>query len=959
VDGDITLTGFGNGTGVGNTGIQLDVGSAVDSTGTGNVTLTGTGANGAAGINLLPNAAINPTGTGSGAATLTADEIDLSSIAQVRGNGTLQLQPLTPSLGITIGGTTNDNRLNLETSELIAFQDGFSQILIGRDSSSGTIALTGDALFNDPVTLQSDSINHTGGTLAGVDDAAIALLTNGDITTGEIITSGQGITLTSSNGAIDTTAGSLVAGSLTGDGGAISLTAAGDIETGQINTTAQNQGGDVSITSRGGAISITNTLLANGNTSNGGDVTLAAAGNIDTGNIVASSFTGNGGNIRLESGGDINTTVGSTVGSVVANASTGNGGEVTLNAADRITTAAINTLSQFANGGTIRLSAGADIQVATLDAQGGTDGAAATGGGGNVEITTDRFFRASGSFADANLTSASISTGGTSASGSIIIRHGGAGITPFTVGDAGTNGTAAAITTGNIAAEQTISPTQAFLFTHTQDGIQIISEDEPPSPPEPGLGSDRQVDPSDDPFQDLAALSADLIGAQLSVNREGEIIYDVALEIPDEQTLETELERPSVPFNLLRTDLVQAIPEIDEVFESEYEDYLGENIADEQVSVATIRNMLNTIHEETGTNPVIIYALSFPEQLELVLVRPEGPPIRETVPQANARALQKTLFEFRQTVTDIGNSRGYLEPAEQLYNWLIAPLESYLDALDTDTLIFSMSGGLRLAPIAALYDGEQFLVETYALGLIPSVSLTDSRYQSVRNAKVLAMGASEFPELPSLPAVPVELDVVTQQLGSGESFLNEEFTLENLRDRQRRNPHPIVHLATHADFKPGSARDSYIRLWDTKLQIDQMRQLGWYELPQVELLTLSACRTAVGDTDVELGFAGLAVQAGVKSALASLWYVSDEATLPLMGEFYRQLTLPEITIKAEALRQAQLALLRGQVYLDNGELRGIPQLEGTSLPPALARAGKQEFTHPYYWSGFTMIGSPW
>jgi hypothetical protein len=160
------------------------------------------------------------------------------------------------------------------------------------------------------------------------------------------------------------------------------------------------------------------------------------------------------------------------------------------------------------------LSAGADIQVATLDAQGGTDGAAATGGGGNVEITTDRFFRASGSFADANLTSASISTGGTSASGSIIIRHGGAGITPFTVGDAGTNGTAAAITTGNIAAEQTISPTQAFLFTHTQDGIQIISEDEPPSPPEPGLGSDRQVDPSDDPFQDLAALSADLIGAQ-------------------------------------------------------------------------------------------------------------------------------------------------------------------------------------------------------------------------------------------------------------------------------------------------------------------------------------------------------------------------------------------------------------------------------------------------------------
>ncbi|NES25212.1 MAG: CHAT domain-containing protein, partial [Symploca sp. SIO3E6] len=143
-------------------------------------------------------------------------------------------------------------------------------------------------------------------------------------------------------------------------------------------------------------------------------------------------------------------------------------------------------------------------------------------------------------------------------------------------------------------------------------------------------------------------------------------------------------------------------------------------------------------------------------------------------------------------------------------------------------------------------------------------------------------------------------------------------------------------------------------LWDTKLQLDQVRQLGLHN-PPVELLVLSACRTALGDAEAELGFAGLAVLAGVKSALGSLWYINDAGTLGFMSYFYQQ--LGEAPIKAEALRQTQLAMLRGEVRLENGKLVSSDQT--IPLSPELQDLGDKDFTHPYYWSAFTLIGSPW
>ncbi|PSB52665.1 hypothetical protein C7B67_06060, partial [filamentous cyanobacterium Phorm 6] len=276
--------------------------------------------------------------------------------------------------------------------------------------------------------------------------------------------------------------------------------------------------------------------------------------------------------------------------------------------------------------------------------------------------------------------------------------------------------------------------------------------------------------------------------------------------------------------------------------------------------------------------------------------------------------------------------------------------------------------GLRQLPIAALHDGEQFLIEKYSLGSIPSVSLTNTNYQSLKNAKVLAMGASEFLDKPPLRAVPIELSAIastksnTQNpaqlpLWPGISFLNQDFTLENLRKQREQQAFDIVHLATHASFpqNQNGRKEAEIDLWKRSLPLDEFRLAKWYDRRQVELLVLSACETAIGDNTAEMGFGGLAVRSGVKSALASLWKVNDYATLGLMTEFYANLR--SAPIKAEALRQAQIAMIRKQVVIKDGKLVGS-QKSAIDLTQA-AQVPNSDLSHPNFWAGFTIIGSPW
>ncbi|MGB5714274.1 MAG: CHAT domain-containing protein, partial [Waterburya sp.] len=290
---------------------------------------------------------------------------------------------------------------------------------------------------------------------------------------------------------------------------------------------------------------------------------------------------------------------------------------------------------------------------------------------------------------------------------------------------------------------------------------------------------------------------------------------------------------------------------------------------------------------------------------------------------------------------------------------LIRPIEAELEANDIDILVFSMDSGLRLLPVAALHDGEQFLVEKYAMGIVPSFGLTDTRYVSPAQSSILAMGASEFEEQIALPTMPIELNTIIGTPRHGELFLNEQFTISNfVAQNSRETPFSIIHLGTHAEFKAGNQNDSYIQFYDDKLKMPQLQklsdQLGWNtDASPVELLVLSACETALGDEKAELGFAGLAVQAGVKSALASLWYVSDLGTLALMGEFYDQLS--NTLIKAEALRQTQLEMLQGNVKVAD---RQVKLSSGADLAlPEDFPDGTLTLAHPYFWSSFTLIGN--
>ncbi|MEQ9235742.1 CHAT domain-containing protein [Coleofasciculus sp. E2-BRE-01] len=640
----------------------------------------------------------------------------------------------------------------------------------------------------------------------------------------------------------------------------------------------------------------------------GGAVELTTRNTLKTGNIMTA-----GGDIRLTSHQD-------AVNSGNLNSSAATGGDIVVEAEVSIDAGEINSSGNIGDGGDVSLDPQNYIRVSSINAQGGSNGR-----GGNVEIESDRVFQATGSFSH-NGRETSISTAGGNGGSDITIRHGGDGIIPFDVGDATTNGTAAAITSG----EFTIAPFQSFPFTHTEGNIQIISVD----------------DTRDIPVNPVDLTTADSNQSQSPIEK-------------DES----------------------GVMEIDNLFSRDYEEYFG-RAKRAGITLEQAREILRDNEAATGVKSAVIYVVFAPQtitsvpegadvapnntsllrsltpqpsdRLELILISADGQPIRRSVNVTRAEVLEMA-DQFRRTVTNVIDDQNYLPPAYQMYQWLIKPIAADLAAQDIKHLAFVMDTGLRSIPIAALYDGDQFIIENYSVGLMPSLSLTDTRYQDVRDDSVLAMGASTFRDKASLPGVPIELQVIADQVWQGESFLNEEFTLNNLKQARRKVAYGIVHLATHAEFQPGKPANSYIQLWDNnKLKLDQMWQLDWHK-PTVELLVLSACRTALGDEEAELGFTGLAVQSGVKSALGSLWYVSDEGTLGLMTTFYEN--LKQSSTKAEALRKAQLAMLRGEVQREGDRL--ITTTSSILLPSDFPASINQNYSHPYFWSSFTLIGNPW
>ncbi|ACK69519.1 filamentous hemagglutinin family outer membrane protein [Gloeothece citriformis PCC 7424] len=430
-------------------------------------------------------------------------------------------------------------------------------------------------------------------------------------------------------------------------------------------------------------------------------------------------------------------------------------------------------------------------------------------------------------------------------------------------------------------------------------------------------------------------------------------------------------------------------------FTDAFENYLGINKAS-TLSLKEKQIILNNIEEKSGYKSAFVYIYFKPnstttaqekqeqqeilwryrggkpssqknlasegqgtDQLEIIVITSTGDVIQEKIEGITRDQVMSVVKKFQQTVTNPRRPTAYLQPSQQLYQWFIASIEQDLQAQNIDTLVFILDAGLRSVPMAALNDGQQFLIEKYSMGLMPSVALTDTRYVNVQNSQVLAMGASTFRDQNPLPSVPIELSLITDQLWQGRSYINESFTLNNLKKAHQSEQFRIVHLATHANFEGGTLANSYIQLWDNKLTMEQLKGLG-LDRPPIDLLVLSACRTALGNRESELGFAGAAVLANVKTVLGSLWEVSDEGTLALMTSFYQQLR--GVPLKAEALRKAQLSLLRGDVKMiqeNSKQAELLIENQRLPLPPQLAELGAKEFTHPYYWSSFTVIGNPW
>lgn len=306
-----------------------------------------------------------------------------------------------------------------------------------------------------------------------------------------------------------------------------------------------------------------------------------------------------------------------------------------------------------------------------------------------------------------------------------------------------------------------------------------------------------------------------------------------------------------------------------------------------------------------------------------------------------AQKLGETVLKFRQL---LGHSSSNLDrvkaTSKQLYDWLVKPVEAELKANKIENLVFSLDRSARYIPVGALFDGQKYLIENYSVSTVLSAGLTDTIDRlppEIKDTSVLGLGLSQSVSgYSALANVPTELDGIIKENSSdklgiypGDRFLDKDFDFTTLQNNL--TGHKILHVATHGKFVPGKPDDSFIVLGTgEKLSIPKVKTLP--ELADVHLVVLSACQTAVGGVDrdgIEIaGISSYFLETGAKALIASLWVVADKSTSELMQEFYRNLAKEDRSTKAQALRQAQLSLLK-----------------------------KQEWQHPYYWAPFILIGN--
>ncbi|CAN1208754.1 Filamentous haemagglutinin FhaB/tRNA nuclease CdiA-like TPS domain-containing protein [Tumidithrix helvetica PCC 7403] len=734
---------------------------------------------------------------------------------------------------------------------------------------------------------------------------------NNIITSNVIASSGDGIpgnsgqiTLISQAGSINTTAGQLIVRSDNGNAGTVSLQASGDINIGQILGTGSLGGGSINLTSINGAINTgASDIDVSSITGSGGSINFAASNDITTANLNTSSVNTNGGSITTKSSNG-----GVTTGNL--NSSGQNGGNIVVSARSQITTGAIDSSGSTGVGGNVTLDPIGNIIFTSANTSGAIQGGSflASSTGGNIRVlgfVTSPLAACAG----ASICSAS---GNGGSGGQIFLRFGGA--TPFTVGDPSINGTAGIVTTGS----STLALGRTFRFgtgIFVQGNILIApSGDTVFTPP--------------DVLIDILVIGIDTLDL---------------IEI--REVMKQEVDRYFKEENLQK-----AFEAIEKAYVSELGIYLGEDLKPPTLNMNQAQDAISEVSKRSGSVSVLIYPVILNDRIEILVVPPKelGKPFHRHTNYANEAEIVALLEEYRSNLRD-PSSQDYLVQAQKLYDWVMRPIDDQLQALKIETVVFVMDSGLRVIPPAALHDGKQFLMERYASANIPSLRLTRFEERDRKNTNVLAMGLTQAREgLSALPAVEIEVRTIGTQVLSGIAFLDRDFTVSNMQDQRSKSSYGILHLGTHGQFLADRAKDSYIQFWDSKLRSHQIPELR-FDKPVIDMLTLSACETAVGNN---LGISGLAIESGARSILASLWTVSDAGTAPLMINFYK--AFPNALSKATALRQAQLDLLKGKVKVENNQIVGIEGLAPITLPKG---TGNVDLRHPFFWSSFILVGN--
>ncbi len=715
-----------------------------------------------------------------------------------------------------------------------------------------------------------------------------------------------------SGSSIDTTLGAITVNGSNGDAGSIFLQSFGNISTGQLTAgvlTGTGNAGQITLISSNGAINTsTSTVRArtlSGVNGLGGKISFQSDGNITTGEILATGSLG-GGTVKLTSqNGAINTIPGVNIDT---SSTVGNGGDIIFSAYSSITTNALIAKSDFGNGGRIDLDPIGDIVFTYADTSGAIQGGnfRAFSSGGNIRATSTNPLL--GSCFGSSICTA----GGTG--GLVFIRHG--GLNPFIIGDPSKNGTLGTVTTGTSTLELgKVIPVGTSIFA--QGNIAIAPSGnavlEPPSSDNDKVWKLSDVD------------EQKLLGIRNVLKEQVDLAFQ-------------------------KQDLAKAFDLIERAYVSELEIFLGNSLKVKPIDIANAQDILGDIAKRTGSAAALIYPIVLSDRLEIMVIPPKdkGKPFSVSNRADTEQVMNDVLVQYRSELID-SSSNDYLANAQKLYNWIMRPIDAELQARKIDTVVFVMDSGLRVIPPGALHDGKQFLVERYAAVNIAALRLTRLEDRDRKNTRILAMGLTESVSgFSALPSVEVEIRTINSELLAGTSLLNKEFTVSNLQAQRLQNDYGIVHLATHGKFISDNANDSFIQFWDSRLTLERIPRLR-FDSPVVEMLTLSACETSVGNN---LGISGLAVDSGARSVLASLWAISDAGTAPLMINFYK--LFPEAKTKALALQQAQRSLIDGSLRIENNKIIGIQGIPPISLNN---NVGKLDLRHPFFWAPFVLIGN--